>query len=222
MHAEEFIRLAKVHPEVWTHIPFGPFPSTQSFITEFIEHFVRPNTGMCLYTVIDKTKPSTSVDPDGAFAGVLSYINTSKVNLVTELGFVMIFPEFQRTHVTSNACGLLLDYAFTPQSEGGLALRRVQWQTNSRNHASVRAAERMGFVKEGVLRWDRVIPGGRTAGKEWNGRSLRLKDGAESHFNEDDVGRDTVMLSLCWDDWFLEGKKENLTRRMAGVGLSSQ
>jgi hypothetical protein len=42
-------------------------------------------------------------------------------------------------------------------------LRRVQWQTNEQNEASIKTALRMGFRHEGVKRWEGVVPA--SAGK---------------------------------------------------------
>lgn len=205
---------------MWKHVPMGPFPSAQSFIADFIEGYVRPNTGMLLYAIIDKTKPGNDkVDPEGALAGYLSLLNTSTANQSTEIGWVMILPPFHRTHVTSNACGLLLNLALNSPSEGGLGLRRVQWQTSSANSASIATAKKLGFTYEGTLRWDRVYQGGKMKGKADNGKSLRLRNGGgEGHLNEDDVGRDTVVLSMCWDDWYHDDKREFVRKRMAVEG----
>jgi len=152
-----------------------------------------------LFAVIDKTQSADSED-GGALAGTIGYLNTSSATLSTEIGFVVTLPPFQRTHVTSNAIGLLLQYALdlpdasADGSRGGLGLRRVQWQADSANTASIRAAERMGFRMEGLLRWDRVLRAGKENGKVGNGRSCPLGE-------EGDIGRDSVILSLCWDDW---------------------
>lgn len=192
-------------------MPLGPFSSAES-LHNFIEEVVRPNRQMMLYAVIDKTWPPTSLDNEGVLAGFLAYTNTSLVNQSTEIAYVITLPPFQRTHVTSNAVGLLLNFALNTTAEGGLGLRRVQWQTSTVNHASIQAAEKFGFIKEGVLRWDRVFPGGRPKGKQGSGR--HGPPGA----NDDDLARDTVLLSMCWDDWFIHGKKEQVARRMAGQG----
>jgi RimJ/RimL family protein N-acetyltransferase len=188
------------YPELYAHIPLGPFATEQEFV-EFVEK-VHLNREMILFAVIDKTRKASKEDEDGALAGVLSYMNTSSTNLSTEIGYVITFLPFQRTHVTSNAVGLLLQYALEPPSNGGLGLRRVQWQTNSGNSASARTAERMGFKMEGILRWDRVYYDGKTKGKVSNGREMPRWG------NQDDLGRDTLLLSLCWDDWEQGGREK--------------
>lgn len=78
------------------------------------------NPAHYVFAVIDKTRPPSPED-EGELAGTISYINTSKVNLSSEIGVVIILPEYQRTHVTTNAVGLLLQYAFAPPVEGGSA-----------------------------------------------------------------------------------------------------
>jgi RimJ/RimL family protein N-acetyltransferase len=89
--------------------------------------------------------------------------------------------------VTTNAVGLLLNYLL----EAPLSLRRVTWLANARNERSVKAAERMGFRLEGVMRWHRILPEGK------DGQLVEL----EGLSNGRGPGRDTAMLSICWDDW---------------------
>lgn len=201
VHSASFFNHTNPHPEVYAHMPLGPFASPADFTVNFFDVVVRPNPTMTFYAVIDKTRPPAE-DSEGALAGILAYMNTSTVNQSTEIGFVITFPPFQRTHVTSNAVGLLLQYALDPPAKGGLGMRRVQWQTSSANGASMLAAERMGFKKEGVLRWDRVFYGGGSKGKQGNGKQVPKGDG-------EDLGRDTVVYSICWDDWE-EGGREKM------------
>lgn len=183
-------------------MPLGPFATEKNFVDDFVEGRVRPDSAMVLYAIIDKTRPPTKEDENGALAGIIAYMNTSTANLSTEIGCVTILPPFQKTHVTSNAVGLLLQYALELPENGGLGLRRVQWQASSVNTASMRSAERMGFEKEGVLRWDRVFHRGKANGKVGNGR--RVPPGG----NEGDFGRDTVVFGLCWDDWEQGGREK--------------
>ena len=77
---------------------------------------------------------------------------------------------------------------------GGLGLRRVQWTAHSLNERSIVAAKRLGFVWEGILRWHLVLPA-RIPG---NGKPA--PEGEEEIVREA-PGRDSAMLSLCWDDW---------------------
>jgi len=174
---------------------FGPFSSQSDFVTEFITNHAVADRTMLTYAVIDKTTPTGENHPNGAVAGMVSYINTSLVNLATEIGAIVILPPFQRTHVTSNAVGLMIEHALRPTVDGGLGLRKVVWQTSTMNAPSLRVAERMGFRHEAVLRWDRRFAKGRLRSKVGNGRGL--PPGGD----DDDLWRDTVVLAVCWDDW---------------------
>ncbi|KAI9783931.1 MAG: hypothetical protein M1839_002876 [Geoglossum umbratile] len=173
----------------------GPYATEKDFVDQFVEGMVYPNAAMTLYAVIDKTCPTSKEDKDGSLAGMLCYSNSSVANLSTEISFVITLPSFQGSHVASNAVGLLLQYALNPPEKYGLGLRRVQWQTSSVNATSIRLAEKMGFRREGLLRWDRVFHGGKAKGKAGNDRE-DPRGGNGEH-----LGRDTAIFSLCWDDW---------------------
>lgn len=156
-----------------------------------------------LFAVYDKTRCSadtTGIDEGlGALAGLIGLVKTSMMNLSTEIGPVLILPSFQRTHVTSNAIGLMLRYILDPPSQAGLGLRRVVWQANSNNLPSIKAAERLGFKHEGVARWAFVLPEGKRIG---NGLERRTEDPKRKN-----LGRDSVMLSICWDEWEDGGRR---------------
>ncbi|KAG9312449.1 acyl-CoA N-acyltransferase [Chiua virens] len=203
-HAELFFQGSLSHSTLYQHLPFGPFTSATDFVQQLIYDRIQLDRGMILYAIIDKTKSSRtpgSTDANIAlssadFAGIVGYLNGSPVHLKIEIGFVIVLPSFQRTHVTTNAVGLLLRYALDlpTATPPGLGLRRVQWQASERNDASIRVAERMGFTKEGLLRWERMFPGDQ--GKAGNGEDIREGDPRAGT-----IGRHTVMLAMCWDDW---------------------
>lgn len=181
-------------PEIWAHMPGGPFPSIENFRSEFINGFCAP-IGVFVYAILDLTQPSEDGSEDGAFAGMIAYMNSSAINLCTEIGAVVVLPAFQRTHVASNAVGLMMHHAFRPEAEGGLGLTRVVWQTSSANKGSAKVAERMGFRHEGTLKYDRRFKNGKLLHKVGNGRPLPPGS------NENDLWRDTLVFGLCWDDW---------------------
>ncbi|KAF9221194.1 acyl-CoA N-acyltransferase [Gyrodon lividus] len=209
-HADLFFQGSSPHPKIYQYLPFGPFASAPSYTEELIQGRIAPNQGMILYAVIDKTRtPTPGTYPSSAdFAGTIGYLNASPINLSIEIGFIIVFPQFQRTHVTTNAFGLLLRYALDvpAASPPGLGLRRVQWQANEANHASIRVAERMGLKREAVLRWDRVLPDGK--GKAGNEQELREGDPKPGT-----LGRHSVVLAICWDDWE-DGAREKVAKLM--------
>ncbi|KAJ8589693.1 acetyltransferase [Rhizopogon salebrosus TDB-379] len=204
IHSSPFFAASSAYPELWAHVPIGPFETEQEFNTDFLRTIDHPDPGMMFFAIIDKTKPSSAADEEGALAGIVCYMGASPANLCVEIAIVVL-PPFQRTHVTSNAVGLLLEYALELPSQGGLGLRRVQWLCSSMNASSIRAAERMGFKKEGVMKWHCVYHRGKEMGKVHNGREFPPRDG----HGEQDYARDTVVLSHCWDDWE-QGWRENI------------
>ncbi|WP_440480345.1 GNAT family N-acetyltransferase [Rossellomorea vietnamensis] len=72
-----------------------------------------------------------------------------------ELGSTWYSKDHQRSFVNSNCKYLILQYCFEV-----LGMMRVQLKTDERNLRSQKAIERMGAVKEGVLRKERILSGG--------------------------------------------------------------
>lgn len=179
----------------------GPFDTEQQFTANFIDNFVNAQSSVACFAVIDKTKPCSIADSEGELAGMVSYMAASAIHLSAEVGYIIILPPYQRTHVTTHAVGLLLHYALDSPEQGGLGLRRMQWLADPPNKASISAAQRMGFQLEGILRWNKVIHNADARGKIHNGREK------PPYGDQSDGGRDTAYLSLCWDDW-LDGKRE--------------
>jgi RimJ/RimL family protein N-acetyltransferase len=125
---------------------------------------------------------------------------------MTEIGAVIIVKSAQRSHVTSNAAGLLMHYALNLPSDPtfpGLGLRRVVWSCHAENEPSLRTAQRLGFRREGTLRWYRVGAEGRSGGMP-----TRAGDPVPRN------GRHDVFLSMCWDDWE-EGGRAIVDEQMA-------
>ena len=170
----------------------GPFATKADFIRTVLD---KTSAGWVIFAVIDKTRARSAEDDEGELAGTMAFINTSPAHLSTEIGFVLTLPQFQRTHVTTNAVGLMLQFALNSPQAGGLGFRRVEWRANSMNAASIHAAERLGFRRDAVLRWHFVFKDGVQRGKIGNGRALPPGSPAG------DLGRDTVVLSICFDDW---------------------
>lgn len=100
-----------------------------------------------------------------------------------EIGWTWIAPSRHRTAVNSEAKLLQLSYAFET-----LGAARVALKTDGRNERSQQAIERLGAVREGVLR-----------------RHMRLPDG---------YVRDTVYYSILADEW--PAVKAGLVERLSG------
>ncbi|KAI0725394.1 acyl-CoA N-acyltransferase [Fomitopsis betulina] len=195
--------------ELWQHIGpqarnvFRYYPfciDTLAYFLSIVE-MVRSSPDNCLFAVCDRTRspPGDDAAGDGVLAGIIALIHTSKAQKITEVGFVLIFPAFQRTHVARTAVGLLLRYCLqTPSaSPPGLGLRCVCWSAHMHNEPSIRLAKRVGFKEEGVLRWTFVIPDVEEMKRE--AKEVK-RDGDEGW------GRDSMRLSFCWDDWDQGGR----------------
>ena len=91
----------------------------------------------------------------GRVAGATRYLNIMPNDRGLEIGGTWYGPEFQRTVVNTECKYLLLQQAFET-----LGCIRVQLKTDSRNERSQKAIERIGAVKEGVLRNHMILPDG--------------------------------------------------------------
>lgn len=212
LHAATFIAETRNHAEVFAYMVGGPYPTVDSFRADFDlpnsllsvptnpEHFI--------FAIIDKTKPPSPQDEEGELAGMVGYLFTSQENLSTEIGPVITFPRFQRTHVTNNAVGLLLQYALTSAKEGGLGLKRAHWICNSVNLGSSKVAERLGFEKVGLIPWHWRCVKGKARGKIGNGKPMPPGSDPE------DVWRDSLIYTLGWDQWEREAL-EKVEKAMA-------
>lgn len=102
-----------------------------------------------------------------AFAFVVENSNTKEImgttriygidyiNHACEIGSTFYAKKFQRTHVNTVCKYLLLKYCFET-----LGMLRVQFKTDEQNIASQRAIERIGGIKEGILRNERIRTNG--------------------------------------------------------------
>jgi N-acetyltransferase len=92
----------------------------------------------------------------GRVAGATRYLNIMPKDRGLEIGGTWYGSEFQRTPVNTECKYLLLSHAFET-----LGCIRVQLKTDLRNERSQKAIERIGAVKEGVLRNHMILPDGR-------------------------------------------------------------
>ena len=202
LHAEPFAaELAHDAAAVSRYLPISW--TGLADVLQFVETVMRRDPAATLFAIIDKTRPGDARVPAGRVAGVIGWTHGSLANRALELAPVVVFPAFQRTFVSANAIGLLLKYALDTPAAGGLGFRRVAWSANPLNVGSIGAAEKMGFVREGVVRWSWVLP----PGKEGNAADEERGEGN---------GRDSVLLSLCWDRW-VAGARDVVVARMARV-----
>lgn len=91
----------------------------------------------------------------GRVAGATRYLNIIPKDRGLEIGGTWYGLDFQRTAVNTECKYLLLKHAFET-----LGAIRVQLKTDSRNLRSQKAIERIGGVKEGILRNHMILPDG--------------------------------------------------------------
>ncbi|KDQ50255.1 hypothetical protein JAAARDRAFT_42251 [Jaapia argillacea MUCL 33604] len=196
VHAQRYLTQTSTNPDLFRH-----FALQHSTLDEFlprVESFIRRDPGMIVFAIVDKTKPSDVEGEEGAFAGTTGLIKTSSENLTTEIGPVVTFPAFRRTHVTTQASALLLRWVLDLPSASppGLGFRRVQWTAHPDNVGSRRLAEKLGMNFEGRMRWTFVFQENEDGEMVREGKKVRRGDPLEKR-----EGRDNVMYAVCWDDW---------------------
>ncbi|KAK5651352.1 hypothetical protein OQA88_12585 [Cercophora sp. LCS_1] len=207
--ASAYVHDANINPHVYDWLTYGPFADATDYIS-FYNKTCRDNPNELLLAIILKAGTVTRKDPasgesvtfeveDGTFAGLCGLISQPE-RATVDLGQLLV-SKFQRTFVGTHANALLLHHCLDSPENGGLGLRRVQWQANASNEASVNAAKRLGFRLEGVMRWQQVLPVGKK-GDQAQGLPSVSWDGKEWG-----AGRHTAVLSLCWDDWCHGGRE---------------
>jgi RimJ/RimL family protein N-acetyltransferase len=115
----------------------------------------------------------------GRVAGATRYLNIMPRDRGLEIGGTWYGSEFQRTALNTECKYLLLRHAFET-----LGCIRVQLKTDLRNERSQKAIERIGAVKEGILRNHMILPDGRyrhsvfysILDTEWPGVKKRLEE----------------------------------------------
>ncbi|GLS21813.1 acetyltransferase GCN5 [Labrys miyagiensis] len=98
------------------------------------------------FAVIDKAS--------GKAEGRQALMRIDPVHGVIEIGSVLWGPAIARTRVCTEALYLFAHYVFDT-----LGYRRFEWKCHNLNEPSKRAAERFGFVFEGIFRQHMVAKG---------------------------------------------------------------
>ncbi|KAF3769740.1 hypothetical protein M406DRAFT_354122 [Cryphonectria parasitica EP155] len=211
LHSAAFVDQSKDYPQLFAHMPSGPFQTVGAWKSRFEDpssFFSPTNPSSFVFAIIDTTRSPSPEDEDGELAGVVLYMNTSKPHRSTEIGFIVVLPNYQRTHVATNTVGLLMQCAFGSPDEGGLGLVRVEWKTSTANIPSARLAEKIGYSKVGVIPYHYCFALGKRTEKVSNGKPL--PPGSDP----DDLWRDTVVYSMSWDQWeTAKGKVEEMMAR---------
>ncbi|TRX73446.1 GNAT family N-acetyltransferase [Pseudomonas mangiferae] len=130
-------------PLLWDYLPYGPFPERADFDAWLATQAAQRDP--LFFSVTDPAS--------GRARGFLAYLSIEPAHGSIEIGHIAFGHGMQRSPASTEAVYLMAARAF----ERGY--RRLEWKCNSLNQRSWRAAERLGFVQEGLFRQHRVVKG---------------------------------------------------------------
>lgn len=128
---------------MWTYLYSGPFATLEDFTAWLSPR--ETSTDPLFFAIVDEAT--------GRAVGIASYLRIDPANGVIEVGHLAFSPLLQRTRAATEAMYMMMKHAF------GLGYRRYEWKCDAQNAASRRAAERLGFIFEGIFRQAAVYKG---------------------------------------------------------------
>jgi N-acetyltransferase len=171
-HAEALL-VAGADDETWAFLPV-PRPRSVHDVRSMIREALEDPRAIAFAIVPAAT---------GRAAGSTRYLDIDRAHRALEIGWTWIGRDWRRTAVNTECKLLLLAHAFDD-----LGAHRVTLKTDGRNVRSQRAIERIGALREGVLRRHRIC---------WDGHV-----------------RDTVAYGITDLDW--PRVKDGLVAKLAG------
>jgi RimJ/RimL family protein N-acetyltransferase len=156
-------------PDDWAYMPRGCFAGEQD-CRDWIREAEAARDQLA-FAIIDRSS--------GHPAGSSRYLNIRPEHRGLEIGWTWLGRQWQRTPINTEAKLLLLGHAFDT-----LGAIRVEFKTDARNTRSQTALERIGAVREGVLRQHMIVQGGYLRNSvyfsildcEWPAVKTRLED----------------------------------------------
>jgi N-acetyltransferase len=146
-HASDLL-LAGGDDATWTYMPRPALRSLEDSESMIRQALIETEAGREVAFAIVATD-------SGRAAGSTRFLDIQRPHRAIEIGWTWIGPSWQRTAINTECKLLLLGHAFD-----ALGAHRVTLKTDARNERSQRAIERIGGVREGVLRRHRVCPDG--------------------------------------------------------------
>ena len=143
-HANDLFLASEGAAALWDYLAYGPFENQRVF-TEWLKERAASDDPL-FYAVIDRASRQAR--------GMASLMRIVPEHGVIEIGHIWFAPALQRTRQATEAIYLLARHAFDD-----LGYRRFEWKCDALNLPSRRAAERFGFVFEGVFRQHMVVKG---------------------------------------------------------------
>lgn len=146
-HAARLARSGR-DPSIWRFLPYGPCTTAASMRKLILRLRAREQDGTDLCFTVERRA-------DGALVGMTRFLEIDRAHRRAEIGGTWYAVDAQRTACNTESKRLLLAHGF---EEAGL--RRIQFKTDLRNERSQRAIERLGAVREGILRDHMIMPDG--------------------------------------------------------------
>ena len=143
-HGDDLFAAGQGADETWRYLPYGPFASRDDFLRWLERH--ASTSDPLAFAILDRSA--------GAARGIATFMSLVPEHGVIEIGHIWLSPQLQRTRQATEAIFVMSRHAFE-----ALGNRRLEWKCDAANEPSRRAAERFGFVFEGVFRKHRVIKG---------------------------------------------------------------
>jgi len=148
LHLPDLFAALMVNPSVWQWLPLAP-PATLAEMEAMIAADLQAQAegAKVAFTQIDQAT--------GRVVGGTTYLDIRRRDRALEIGSTWIATPWQRTGINTEAKYLLLRHAFED-----LGAVRVQLKTDQRNLQSQAAIERLGAVREGILRKHMLVRDG--------------------------------------------------------------
>lgn len=146
-HVSELAGIAG-DPAIWRFMIYGDVTSEEKMAAWVGDMLSRKAAGTDQPFVVRHLE-------SGRLAGATRYMEIRPQHRGLEIGGTWYGTQFQRTAVNTEAKYLLLRHAFET-----LGCIRVQFKADSRNERSINAIERLGAVREGMLRNHMILEGG--------------------------------------------------------------
>lgn len=141
-HGDQLFAMTAGADATWDYLAYGPFHERDEFMRWLAQR--APLDDPLTFAIIDRDA--------GAARGLTSLMRIDAANGVIEVGHIWLSPALQRTRQATDALYVQARYVFEE-----LGYRRFEWKCDALNEPSRRAAERFGFVFEGIFRQHMVI-----------------------------------------------------------------
>lgn len=156
------ISKAAADPLIWEHMSVELL--TKENVIQYVHDGIKKREDQTDYVFVIIEQSTQQI------VGATSYMDISLPHKRLEIGSTWLAPRVWRSNINTNCKYLLLKYGFEK-----LGMQRIQIKTGHENIRSQKAIERIGAVKEGILR-----------------NHMIRKEGTIRH---------TVMFSIISDEW---------------------